>query len=77
MKAIQVLFDEQLLARLDATDEVQKDGRSAVLRRAAADYLNRRRRHAIAESYRQAYGAKEGPGDEFPGWDGQREWPEP
>lgn len=77
MKAIQVMFDERLLARLDATDEVQKDGRSAVLRRAAADYLRRRRRFTIAESYRQAYGTEEGLGAEFLGWDEQAEWPEP
>jgi len=71
------MFDERLLARLDATDEVQKDGRSAVLRRAAADYLLRRRRFTIAESYRQAYGADEGLGADFPAWDEQGEWPEP
>jgi metal-responsive CopG/Arc/MetJ family transcriptional regulator len=77
MKAIQVMFDERLLARLDATDEVQKEGRSAVLRRATADYLRRRRRFTIAESYRQAYGADKGLGDDFLGWEEQGEWPEP
>jgi len=77
MKAIQIMFDERLLARLDATDEVKKEGRSAVLRRAAAEYLHRRRRFAIAESYRQAYGADQGLGDEYGGWDEQGEWPEP
>ena len=39
MKAIQVMFDETLLKRLDADAEVRKVGRSAVLRRAAA-YLS-------------------------------------
>ena len=31
MKAIQVMFDETLLARLDASEEVRREGRSAVL----------------------------------------------
>lgn len=77
MKPIQVMFDERLLARLDATDEVKKEGRSAVLRRAVADYLRRRRRFTIAEKYRQAYGTEQGLGDDLLGWDEQGEWPEP
>jgi metal-responsive CopG/Arc/MetJ family transcriptional regulator len=76
MKPIQVMFDERLLARLDATSEVKKDGRSAVLRRAAEEYLHRRRRYSIAERYRQAYGDLDGLGDEFSGWEDQGEWPE-
>ncbi|MCP3993988.1 MAG: hypothetical protein GY722_02845 [bacterium] len=43
MKAIQVMFDESLLLELDAELEVKKQGRSAVLRRLVADYLERRR----------------------------------
>jgi len=70
------MFDEQLLARLDATDEVKKNGRSATLRRAVEDYLRRRRRWSIAERYRKAYGQDGGLGDEFSGWEGQGEWPE-
>jgi len=34
MRAIQITLDERLLADLDADDEVKRDGRSAVLRRA-------------------------------------------
>ena len=71
------MFDERLLASLDATDEVKKEGRSAVLRRAAADYLRRRRRFTIAERYRQAYGTEDDLGAEYSGWDEQGEWPEP
>ena len=55
MKAVQVLFDEPLLKRLDADDEVRREGRSAVLRRAAAEYLRRRRASHISEAYRKAY----------------------
>lgn len=38
VKAMQVVFDETLQARLDASEDVLRDGRSAVLRRAADQY---------------------------------------
>ena len=76
MKAIQVTLDESLLARLDADAEVQRDGRSAVLRRAADEYLRRRRRSAIADQYIKAYGAARGLGADFDGWENEGTWPE-
>ncbi|HKH43941.1 MAG TPA: ribbon-helix-helix protein, CopG family [Thermoanaerobaculia bacterium] len=75
MKAIQVMLDEDLLGRLDASEEVQRDGRSAVLRRAAAEYLERRRRETIAAQYRAAYSDGAGLGEEFDGWEDQGAWP--
>lgn len=68
------MLDETLLERLDATEEVQREGRSAVLRRALAEYLARRREMVIRERYRQAYG-DDGLGEEFAGWEDQGEWP--
>ena len=41
MQAIQVTFDDALLARLDQHPEVKKRGRSAVLSEATAQYLAR------------------------------------
>ena len=76
MKPIQVLFDETLLRRLDSDPEVRKCGRSAVLRRAAADYLRRTRRRQITQGYRRAYAAGGGLGEEFAGWEGEGAWPE-
>lgn len=76
MKAIQVSFDERLLKELDATEEVQREGRSAVLRRAAAEYLRSKRNWMIAERYQQAYGSGPGLGDEFGGWEDQGQWPD-
>jgi len=70
------MFDETLLKRLDADAEVRKVGRSAVLRRAAAEYLRRSRARKIAEAYRRAYGASGGLGDEFAGWEHEGSWPE-
>lgn len=75
MKAIQVTFDESLLAELDASEEVRREGRSAVLRRATAEYLARRRREDIAASYARAYGDEAGLGEEFGGWEDQGQWP--
>lgn len=77
MKAIQITFDEQLLAMLDSTPEVKKEGRSAVLRRAAAEYLERSRRRSIAAQYEKGYGscAETGLGEEFSHWENQGQWP--
>jgi metal-responsive CopG/Arc/MetJ family transcriptional regulator len=74
MKAVQVTFDEKLLAQLDADPEVKRDGRSAVLRRATAEYLRRRQRASIAEAYRRGYG--EGPGRELEAWADEGVWPD-
>ena len=75
MKTIQITMDEELLTRLDRDRETQRDGRSAVLRRAAAEYLKRRRHSDIAEGYKRAYGERPGLGREFEGWESQGEWP--
>ena len=76
MKAIQVMLDERLLEKLDATEEVRKDGRSAVLRRAVEAYLRQRGRAAIATQYLRAYRGDEGLGKEFAGWEEQGTWPD-
>lgn len=70
------MFDEGLLQRLDADEEVQKDGRSAVLRRAAAEYLRFRRQRGISEAYRRAYRERKGLGEDFAGWEKEGVWPE-
>ena len=75
MKAIQATFDEQLLEELDESEEVKRHGRSAVLRRAAQEYLRRSRRRSIAEQYRKAYAGANSLGTEFEGWEEQGEWP--
>ena len=76
MKAIQVMLDEKLLEQLDATDEVQKEGRSAVLRRAVAAYLRQHTRASIVAQYRKAYRGDQGLGKEFEGWEDQGAWPD-
>lgn len=77
MKPIQVMFDEELLAELDATEEVRRDGRSAVLRRAVVQYLRKRRSAEIRDRYRAAYASDDaGLGEEFAGWEDQGTWPD-
>ena len=76
MKAIQITLDEALLARLDADEEVQREGRSAVLRRAADEYLRKRRKRTIANQYAKAYGSNPGLGEEFRGWEEEGVWPD-
>jgi hypothetical protein len=76
MKPIQIMMDEGLLRRLDRDAEVRRAGRSAVLRRAAAEYLRRSSARRIAAAYRKAYGGAPGLGPEFDGWQNQGSWPE-
>lgn len=76
MKAVQVMLDEKLIARLDADPEVRKFGRSAVLRRAASAYLRRSHSRRIEEAYKRAYKDVDGLGEEFAGWENEGAWPE-
>lgn len=76
MKAIQVMLEEGLLAQLDQDEEVRGEGRSAVIRRAVADYLRRKRSRRISQAYRKAYGTGEGVGKDFAGWEDEGTWPD-
>lgn len=75
MKAIQVLFDEDLLARIDESEEVRHRGRSAVLRQAARNFLREEQSRRIAEAYRRGY-AHKGIQKELNGWEAEGKWPE-
>ncbi len=76
MKSVQVMFDESLLRRLDADEDVRRLGRSAVLRRAAEAYLRRARARRISERYRRAYSGGRPLAGEFDGWEAEGIWPE-
>jgi hypothetical protein len=76
MKPIQILIDEPLLAALDAHEHTKRLGRSAVLRKAAAEYLRRQRARTTTEAYRRAYGTGQALEDDFRGWPDEGVWPE-
>jgi len=75
MKAIQITFDEALLARLDRHPTVRERGRSAVLREAAAEYLKRQDAEDIARQYRAGYHDTADLDDELEGWTAEGVWP--
>jgi metal-responsive CopG/Arc/MetJ family transcriptional regulator len=74
MKAIQVTVDERLLKSLDANAEAKRDGRSAVIRRALAQYLAQRRNAELDDRIRRAYG-KTPVDPELEGWEQEGTWP--
>ena len=76
MRVVQFTIDEALLARLDKDPEVRRDGRSAVLRRAAEIYLRRKRDRDIADGYRRGYGAKPASREELGPFSAAPIWPE-
>ena len=75
MKPIRVMFDEALLARLDASEEVRREGRSAVLQRAADEFLQRGRQQRTAKQYREAYAAAPLDSSDLAGWSEEGSWP--
>lgn len=76
MKPIQIMIDDELLRALDATDEVQREGRSAVLRRAANEYLKRLKAREVRDRYERAYGPEATTqDDELVGWAEEGVWP--
>ena len=75
MKSVQISFDEALLDRLDRDPAVRKQGRSAVLREAAAAYLKRREAEEIASRYQAGYRDVAALDDELEGWAGSGTWP--
>ena len=62
---------------MDADPEVRKVGRSAVFRRAVEAYLQQRRKRAIHDAYRRAYGQRAALDRETEGWEAEGVWPEP
>jgi hypothetical protein len=75
MRPVQVMFDERLLAKLDADEEVRKAGRSAVVRRIVSDYLRRKTESAIDSRYRKGYADGTALGPDFDGWEEEGVWP--
>lgn len=79
MKAVQINFSEDLLARFDRDELVRELGRSEVIRRIAEDYLRGRDEKKIAEGYARGYGPDFPPiEEELEGWtEAAAAWREP
>jgi len=76
MKHVQILIDEEMLADLDADNEVRRTGRSKVLRRLVASYLESRREDRLDSHYRRGYSEEPGVNEELEGWAEEGSWPE-
>lgn len=76
MKAIQIMMDERLLARLDKDPAVRRLGRSAVFRVALEAFLRHRRKRELSDAYRRAYAPRRMGRAELTGWADEGVWPE-
>jgi metal-responsive CopG/Arc/MetJ family transcriptional regulator len=76
MKPVQILMDEELLARLDEDEEVRRRGRSKVLRGLVSAYLESRRDARLDAQYQQGYGNDLRVSEELAGWDEEGSWPD-
>ena len=76
MKAVQFTIEEELLRQIDRDPEVKRLGRSAFLRRAAREYLARRRDQSIKAAYRRGYGEHPVTADEFGPLMEAQAWPD-
>lgn len=75
MKEIRITLDEALLERLDRLPSVQEQGRSAVLREAAVEYLDRMEGQEAARRYRVGYRDTTALDHELDGWTDEGVWP--
>jgi metal-responsive CopG/Arc/MetJ family transcriptional regulator len=57
-KPVQISLDTELLRRIDRDGEARRDGRSAFIRSAVLLYLEAKRRKAIDEQIKKAFGGK-------------------
>lgn len=76
MRVIQISIEEDLLANLDATEQVVERGRSAVIREAVRRWLAHERERRIVDGYRRAYADGDGLGPDWVGWDEEGAWPD-
>jgi metal-responsive CopG/Arc/MetJ family transcriptional regulator len=76
MKSVQILMDEELLAKLDEDQEVRRSGRSKVLRRLVSADLESRRDARLDAQYKQGFGNSFRVSEELADWDEEGSWPE-
>jgi metal-responsive CopG/Arc/MetJ family transcriptional regulator len=75
MATIQVVIDAKLLKAADLAAKRRKTNRSALIRSALEEHLERLRRLDLEEQERRAYLAQPQRADEFRGWESVAAWP--
>ena len=69
-------MDDNILNDFDKDDDVRKQGRSAIFRKLASEYLRLKREKKITAFYTEAYGSpSDGLGPEYEGWEDEGAWP--
>jgi metal-responsive CopG/Arc/MetJ family transcriptional regulator len=76
MRHVQILINEEMLADLDADDQVKTVGRSKVLRRLVAAYLESRREARLDAQYRRGYDNHSDVNVELEDWSEEGLWPD-
>ena len=76
MQTIQVVLDTKLLKAADIAAERQKLNRSALIRQALQQHLNRLRELELEEQDRRGYLAHPQREEEFRVWEDAAAWPE-
>ena len=76
MKSVRVRIHEALLERLDQHPTVREHGRSAILREAVVDYLERWDAKDMARRYSTGYQDAAAWDRDFRGWTDEGAWPE-
>jgi metal-responsive CopG/Arc/MetJ family transcriptional regulator len=74
MKAVQIVFDDDLLRQVDREARQAKSNRSALVRKALREHLQRRRIRELEARHRAGY--ERHPATEFDVWDRVSVWPE-
>ena len=77
MQTIQVVLEEELLSAADVAAKQQKMNRSALIRHALRDHLQRLNVRRLEEMDSLGYLAKPQREDEFRSWEDIASWPEP
>jgi metal-responsive CopG/Arc/MetJ family transcriptional regulator len=76
METIQVVLDSKLLKAADVAAKRQKLNRSALIRKALQEHLDRLRELELERRDRQGYLAKPQREEEFRVWEDSAAWPE-
>jgi metal-responsive CopG/Arc/MetJ family transcriptional regulator len=76
MQTIQVVLGDKLLKAADQAARKQKVNRSALIRRALQEHLERQRLSELEERDRRGYEARPQRINEFRVWENAAEWPD-